>query len=96
MPETESSQKHILYTQNGFEHEKFMEYIDEICGQTDISIVISMAETDSVVEMYKEYSHFAKVKIEEIVRKVNPQKQMKSKEVAFVNYIVDENSMITP
>ena len=28
MPETESSQKHILYTQNGFEHERFIEYMD--------------------------------------------------------------------
>lgn len=96
MPETESSQKHILYTQNGFEHEKFMGYIDEICNGSDISIMISMAETESVVQMYKEYSRFAKVKIDEIVRKVNPKKQMKSKEIAFVNYKIDENPVITP
>lgn len=96
MPETKASQKHILYTQNGFEHEKFMEYIDEICNKSDIAIMISMAETKSVVQIYKKYSRFTKVKIDEIVRKVNPTKQMKSKEIAFVNYEVGKNSMIIP
>lgn len=96
MPETESSQKHILYTQNGFEHERFIEYMDEKCSKEDISVMISMAETKNVEQLYKEHVNFNKVKIEEIVRKVNPTKKMKSKEVAFVNYEVDENSMITP
>lgn len=96
MPETESSQKHILYTQNGFEHERFIEYMDEKCCKEDISVMISMAETKNVEQLYKEHVNFNKVKIEEIVRKVNPTKKMKSKEVAFVNYEVDENSMITP
>lgn len=96
MPETESSQKHILYTQNGFEHEKFIEYMDEICDKFDISVMISMAETKTVEQMYKEHLYFGKVKIDEIVRKVNPTKKMKSKEVVFVNYKVDENSVITP
>ena len=96
MPETESSQKHILYTQNGFEHERFIEYMYEKCCKEDISVMISMAETKNVEQLYKEHVNFNKVKIEEIVRKVNPTKKMKSKEVAFVNYEVDENSMITP
>lgn len=96
MPETVSSQKHILYTQNVFEHTKFMEYMNAICHIADISVMISMAETENVVQMYKEHSHFIKVKIEEIVRKVNPMKQMKSKEIAFVNYSVNENPVITP
>lgn len=96
MPETESSQKHILYTQNGFEHERFIEYMDEKCSKADISVMISMAETKNVEQLYKEHVNFNKVKIEEIVRKVNPTKKMKSKEIAFVNYEVDENSMITP
>lgn len=55
-----------------------------------------MAETKSVVQIYKKYSRFTKVKIDEIVRKVNPTKQMKSKEIAFVNYEVGKNSMIIP
>lgn len=73
-----------------------MEYIDEICNKSDIAIMISMAETKSVVQIYKKYSRFTKVKIDEIVRKVNPTKQMKSKEIAFVNYEVGKNSMIIP
>lgn len=92
----ETAQKHILYTQNGFEHERFIEYMDEKCSKEDISVMISMAETKNVEQLYKEHVNFNKVKIEEIVRKVNPTKKMKSKEVAFVNYEVDENSMITP
>lgn len=88
MPETESSEKHILYTQNGFEHKKFMRYMNELHNTSDMSIMISMAETENLVRMHKEYPHFSKVKIDEIVRKVNPIKQMKSKEIVFVNYRV--------
>ena len=40
-----------------------MEYIDEICNKSDIAIMISMAETKSVVQIYKKYSRFTKVKI---------------------------------
>ena len=95
IPETEASQKHILYTQNGFEHEKFIRYVGEICNKVDISIMISMAETKKVEQIYKEHSYFIKVKIDEIVRMVNPTKKMKSKEIAFVNYKVNESSVIT-
>lgn len=95
IPETEASQKHILYTQNGFEHEKFIRYVGEICNKVDISIMISMAETKKVEQIYKEHSYFTKVKIDEIVRMVNPTKKMKSKEIAFVNYKVNESSVIT-
>ena len=67
-----------------------------VIGKFDISVMISMAETKTVEQMYKEHLYFGKVKIDEIVRKVNPTKKMKSKEVVFVNYKVDENSVITP
>ena len=54
-----------------------------------------MAETKEVEQIYKEHSYFTKVKIDEIVRMVNPTKKMKSKEIAFVNYNVNESSIIT-
>ena len=57
--------------------------------------MISMAETKKVEQIYKEHSYFTKVKIDEIVRMVNPTKKMKSKEIAFVNYKVNESSVIT-
>lgn len=85
IPETEASRKHVLYTQNGFQHEEFMEYINETCKESDISIMISMAETENVKKIY-ESSLLKKVNIEEILRKVNPKKQIKSKEIAFINY----------
>ncbi len=94
IPETESSKKHILYTQNGFEHEKFITYINKISNQKKISIMISMAETETVTEVYKS-SAFNKVNIEEILRKVNPKKQIKSKEVAFINYTLKSCEDIT-
>ena len=95
IPETESSMKHILYTQNIFKHEDFVKFIDKICKERDVSIMISMAETEQATQVYKS-SRLDKVNIEEIIRKVNPKKQMRSKEVAFVNYKIDENHVITP
>lgn len=81
------NQKQELYTKNIFDHREFIEYIDSV----DIkNMMISMADSTKASDIFEGHN-FIKKDVNKIIRSINPQKRLISKEIAYINYEIDEN-----
>lgn len=80
------SQKQELYTSDSFNHELFFERLVELKQKTDI--MISMADSKIAKVIYYN-KPFDIIDMREIVRTINPKKLFSSKEVAFINYVLE-------
>ena len=79
-------QKQMLYTKDSFNHEKFFELINEI--RID-NIMISMSESKIADKIYN-HNPFTKIDVRSIIRVINPKKLFSSKEIAYINYKIEE------
>lgn len=84
IPETEMTRNQILYTSNRFEHEKFLNFLSGRYINTS-SIMISMSKSIASNALYNKYFDSC-VKVNDIIRKVNPKKNLKSIEEGYFNY----------
>lgn len=80
------SQKQELYTSNAFDHEEFCKILSEFEDGTDV--MVSMADSKIADAIYKK-KPFNKLDMRDIVRTINPKKLFSSKEVAFINYALE-------
>lgn len=79
-------QKQMLYTKESFNHNLFLEIINNL----DIkNIMISMSESIIADQIYN-HSPFKKIDIRDIIRVINPKKLFSSKEIAYINYDLKE------
>ena len=90
LPETPATKNQILYTSDKFDHKKFLEFMQsyyfEYC-----SIMISMSKSEIAIKLYNEYFKYS-VKVNDIIRIVNPKKRLKSVEMGYLNYISENIS----
>ncbi len=77
------SQKQELYTSDSFNHKSFFEKLVELKQKPNI--MISMADSKIANIIYNN-KPFKRIDMREIVRTINPKKLFSSKEVAFINY----------
>lgn len=85
VPETKSTEKHVIYSNIMFNHEKFILDIKKIIIEEDVSVMISMSESRKSREIFNNKNLY-KYDINDILRKVNPINKVKSKEIVFTNY----------
>lgn len=79
-------QKQMLYTKDSFNHEKFFDIINEM--KID-NIMISMSESKIADKIYN-HNPFYKINVRNIIRVINPKKLFSSKEIAYINYRIEE------
>lgn len=79
-------QKQMLYTMDSFNHELFFEIVNKLNIK---NIMISMSESMIADHIYKHFP-FKKINIMEIIRVINPKKLFSSKEIAYINYDIEE------
>lgn len=79
------SQKQELYTNDTFNHRKFVDKIIELKGKY---VMISMSDSKQADEIY---GRFIKNSMKEILRTINPVKLFSSTEIAFTNYKIELN-----
>lgn len=77
------SQKQELYTNDTFDHRKF---VDNIVGLKCKYVMISMSDSKQADEVY---GRFIKNNMKEILRTINPVKLFSSTEIAFTNYKIE-------
>lgn len=77
------SQKQELYTSDSFDHTLFFKVLSEFKNGTDV--MVSMADS-KIADVIYGHVPFNKIDMREIVRTINPKKLFSSKEVAFINY----------
>ncbi|MBR3210839.1 MAG: DNA adenine methylase [Bacilli bacterium] len=79
-------QKQMLYTKDSFNHELFFSTLNEM----DIkNVMISMSESKIADQIYNKQP-FNKIDVRNIIRVINPKKLFSSKEVAYINYQIEE------
>lgn len=79
-------QKQMLYTKDSFNHEKFFELINELNIE---NMMVSMSESKIADRIYK-HKPFNKIDVMQIIRVINPKKLFSSKEIAYINYKIEE------
>ena len=79
-------QKQMLYTKESFNHELFFSTINDLNIK---NVMISMSESKIADRIYNN-SPFKKIDVRSIIRIINPQKMFSSKEVAYINYQIEE------
>lgn len=79
-------QKQMLYTKDTFNHELLFDTIKKLRIK---NAMISMSESAIADEIYKR-EPFAKKNVMDIIRVVNPKKLFNSKEIAYINYKINE------
>lgn len=79
-------QKQMLYTKETFNHELFFNMINDMKIE---NVMISMSDSKIADKIYNKGS-YNKIDVREIIRVVNPKKLFSSKEVAFINYDINE------
>lgn len=84
LPETEMTKNQILYTSIRFEHGQFLEFLSNRYMDTS-SIMISMSKSIASNVLYNQYFDSC-IKVNDIIRKVNPKKNLKSVEEGYFNY----------
>lgn len=87
IPETKSTEKHVIYSKDMFNHDKFKSDIKNIIEQNNANVMVSMSQSKNSKILYDD-SDFQKYIIADIMRKVNPKKQIESKEIAYTNYVL--------
>lgn len=81
LPETESTENHVLYTKSKFNHKVLANELNSY----NASIMISMSNSPIADSYYSgNFSH--KEKIKDVIRNVNPQKILKTDEIIYTNY----------
>lgn len=85
LPETSATINHTLYTKDKFKHDIFIKYLSELMFDSCCSIMVSMSESDYGKLLYGSVFPTA-YPLSEIVRTVNPKRTLRSKELAYTNY----------
>lgn len=87
LPDDDSMvQKQMLYTYTPFKHDEFFDNMKDISEKA--RIMISMSESKKSDLIYCNHL-FKKVDIKLTLRTINPKKILKSNEVAFINYDIE-------
>ena len=76
----------MLYTKDSFNHELFFSTINELNIK---NVMISMSESRIADKIYKNHP-FKKIDVRNIIRVINPKKLFSSKEIAYINYQIEE------
>lgn len=79
-------QKQMLYTKDSFNHELFFSTLNELNIK---NVMISMSESIIADKIYNN-PPFKKIDVRNIIRVINPKKLFSSKEVAYINYQIEE------
>ena len=79
-------QKQMLYTKDSFNHEKFFSVL---CENNIENVMISMSESKIADKIYN-HSPYDKIDVRNIIRVINPKKLFSSKEIAYINYKIEE------
>jgi len=79
-------QKQMLYTKETFNHELFFNMVNDLKIK---NVMISMSESKIADKIYNK-GPYKKIDVREIIRVVNPKKLFSSKEIAFINYDINE------
>lgn len=79
-------QKQMLYTKDSFNHELFFSTLNELNIK---NVMISMSESIIADKIYNN-PPFKKIDVRNIIRVINPKKLFYSKEVAYINYQIEE------
>jgi DNA adenine methylase len=79
-------QKQTLYTNESFNHENFFNII---LSSGCKNVMISMADSKIADTIYNNIP-FKKIDMREIIRTINPQKLFISREIAFINYEIND------
>ena len=79
-------QKQMLYTKEAFNHEEFFKMVNSLKIK---NVMISMSESRIADDIYNN-KPYKKIDVREIIRVVNPKKLFSSKEIAFINYEIEE------
>lgn len=87
IPETKSTENHVIYSKEKFNHNKFKLDIKNIIEQDNATVMISMSESKNSKKLYGD-SCFYEYIIADIMRKVNPKKRIESKEIVYTNYLL--------
>lgn len=85
VPETSQTQRQKIYTSKFFEHERFIDFIDVICNNPDLSLMISMSDSHYSQLLYDNLT-LNKRKVVDIIRVVNPNALLSSAEIIYTNY----------
>ncbi len=80
------SQKQELYTNDTFDHRRFVDKIIDLKGKY---MMISMSDSKQADDIY---GKFIKNNMKEILRTINPIKLFSSTEIAFTNYKIELNN----
>lgn len=80
------SQKQELYTNDTFDHHRFVDKIIDLKGKY---MMISMSDSKQADDIY---GKFIKNNMKEILRTINPIKLFSSTEIAFTNYKIELNN----
>ncbi|MBO0469698.1 Dam family site-specific DNA-(adenine-N6)-methyltransferase [Enterococcus sp. DIV0242_7C1] len=86
IPQTKSMKNQTLYTKSVFNQVDFKNELDYY-GDTGASIMVSMSETKEAIKLYQK--NYDKVNVVDIIRIVNPKKRLKSREIAFLNFNIE-------
>lgn len=79
-------QKQMLYTKDSFNHELFFSIVNEMKIE---NVMISMAESKIADKIYNK-SPYSKIDVRNIIRVINPKKLFSSKEIAYINYKIED------
>lgn len=79
-------QKQMLYTKDSFNHELFFSTLNELNIK---NVMISMSESIIADKVYSN-PPYKKIDVRNIIRVINPKKLFSSKEVAYINYQIEE------
>ena len=79
-------QKQMLYTKETFNHESFFNMVNDLKIK---NVMISMSESKIADKIYNKWP-YKKIDVREIIRVVNPKKLFSSREIAFINYDINE------
>ena len=85
IPETKSTKNQILYTAERFEHKNFLCFLEKNFLK-ECSVMVSMSKSKNSTELYKNYFKYC-LKVNDIIRKVNPNKNLNSVEEGYLNYV---------
>lgn len=86
IPETETTKNQILYTVDRFEHSEFLNFLENNFLQ-ECSVMVSMSKSETSTELYCQYFNIC-LKVNDIIRNVNPNKCLNSIEEGYLNYTI--------
>ncbi|WP_171014977.1 DNA adenine methylase [Culicoidibacter larvae] len=85
LPVSASMKNMTMYTKNAFDHKALTAECGKLLKRTDVSIALSIADSELSREIYQT-DFFYNNDLAEIIRNVNPQKVLKVKEQLYTSY----------